>query len=146
MRSVLDAMPPEARRLAELVQPVAASESRIVGLYLFGSRATGEARDDSDVDLGVLFSRTSDVHVLDLIDLSQRFEDAIGLDVDLVDMSKASAFLALDIVRGERLYAADEDACDHFDLYVMRRAADLAPFERMRRAMSSQRVKDRKAS
>jgi len=55
--------------------------------------------------------------------------------LDKSDAGRARPYLALDIIRGERLYATDPEACDRFDLYVLRRAADLAPFERQRRRM-----------
>ena len=38
------------------------------------------------------------------------------------------------MIRGERLYAQDDHAADEYDLYVLRRAGDLAPFERARMA------------
>jgi hypothetical protein len=37
------------------------------------------------------------------------------------------------VISGERLYCADVDACDELDLYVLRSAGDLEPFERERR-------------
>lgn len=126
------ALPPEAARISTLVSEVVASDPRILGLYLFGSRARGEEHRGSDVDLGVLFK--GPVDVWQVVELEDRLEKAIGLRVDLVSMGQASPFLALDIVRGERLYASDAESCDHFDLFVLRRAADLAPFERQRRA------------
>jgi predicted nucleotidyltransferase len=126
-------LPPAALRIAEAIRAVAEAEPQLAGLYLFGSHATGEAHPASDVDLGALFA--SRVGIWELLGLQTRLEEALGTDVDLVDAGTASPYLALDIVRGERLYCADIDACDDFELYVLRRAADLAPFERQRRRM-----------
>jgi hypothetical protein len=67
--------------------------------------------------------------------LEDALERRLGLPVDLIDAGRASAFLALDILRGERVFCADPDRCDEFELYVMRRAGDLAPFERERRRL-----------
>ena len=52
-------------------------------------------------------------------------------------MARASAFLALAlaVVRGDRVFTRDEVETDLFDLYVLRRAGDLLPFERARCAM-----------
>lgn len=119
--------------IERLVRPIAESEPRLVGLYLFGSRAHGEEHIESDVDLGALFSET--VPVFEQLSLEDRFEQALGRRVDLIDMRHAKPFLALDVIRGERLYESDGLACDEFDLFVLRRAGDLAPFERQRRAM-----------
>jgi predicted nucleotidyltransferase len=111
----------------------AASDPRIVALYVFGSRARGEATERSDVDVGILFCQ--DVALRDLLLLEDALERHLGLPVDLVDTGRASAFLALDVIRGERVYCSDPDRCDEFELYVMRRAGDLAPFERERRRL-----------
>jgi len=58
--------------------------------------------------------------------------DATGLPVDLVDVGRAGAFLALEVVRGERVFCRDDVAADRFELYVLARAGDLLPFERER--------------
>lgn len=117
--------------IRDLVAGVASTDPRILAVYLFGSRAKGEAHPGSDIDLAVLFDAPQDLR--ELIRLESRFEEALGTRVDLVDAGKASAFLALDAIRGERLYGSDSRRCDEFDLYVLRRAGDLAPFEKERR-------------
>ena len=129
--------------LAETIRQVAEAEPRLAGVYLFGSRATEEAHDSSDIDLGALFS--SPVDVWEQLGIQARLEETLArctdraevgrADIDLVDLGSASAFLALDVVRGERLYCRDVDFCDDFELYVLRRAGDLAPFERQRREL-----------
>ncbi len=110
-----------------------AHDPRILALYLFGSRARHEETEQSDVDVGVLFQQEQTLR--DVLLLEDALERRLGVKVDLVDAGRASAFLALDIIRGERVFCADEDRCDEFDLYVMRRAGDLAPFERERRRL-----------
>jgi len=126
-------VPPEASRIAALVRPIGEAEPRLTGLYLFGSPSTGETHARSDVDLGALFS--TPVGIWERLGLAARLEEALGADVDLVVAASASPYLALDVVRGERVYCADADACDAFELFVLRRAGDLAPFERQRREM-----------
>jgi predicted nucleotidyltransferase len=111
----------------------AASDPGIVALYLFGSRASQEATESSDVDVGVLFREETSLR--DVLLLEDDLERRLGLPVDLIDAARASAFLALDIIRGELIFCADPDRCDEFELYVMRRAGDLAPFERERRRL-----------
>ena len=60
---------------------------------LFGSRATGRAGPASDVDLGVLCADE------DRYALACALTDALGLDVDLVDLSRASVPLREEILR-----------------------------------------------
>ncbi len=63
-------------------------------------------------------------------------EDAFEVPrVDLVMLAEADPFLAANVVRGERLYARDTYLADEYDLYVLRRAGDLAPLERERIAL-----------
>ena len=52
--------------------------------------------------------------------------------VDLVCLDDADPFLAANVIRGERLYARNTYEADEYDLYVLRRAGDLAPLERER--------------
>jgi predicted nucleotidyltransferase len=111
----------------------AAGDPRILALYLFGSRGRHEETEQSDVDVGVLFRGEKSLR--DLLLLEDSLERRLGLPVDLIDAGRASAFLALDVIRGERLFCADPDRCDEFELYVMRRAGDLAPFEKERRRL-----------
>lgn len=111
----------------------ASSYPTVRALYLFGSRVAGSARAESDLDVGVLFTAPQSLDATLL--LEDALERASGLKVDLVDVARARAFVALDIVRGERIFARDPVETDHFELYVLRRAGDLLPFERARRTM-----------
>jgi predicted nucleotidyltransferase len=127
-----------ARSLATLeiereLRDLAAGDPRILALYLFGSRARQEETEQSDVDVGILFRQEATLK--EVLLLEDAIERRLGLPVDVVDAGRASAFLALDIIRGERVFCTDPDRCDEFELYVMRRAGDLAPFEKERRRL-----------
>jgi predicted nucleotidyltransferase len=117
--------------LAAELEAFAASDRRILALYLFGSHSRAEATEASDVDVALLFAEP--VSLRERMVLEGELAARLRRAVDLVDLGRAGAFLALDVLRGERLYCADLDRCDEFELYVMRRAGDLAPFERERR-------------
>ena len=120
---------PLAGRLRTVVQ----GQPAVRALYAFGSRHDGEANPDADLDLGVLYT------VRQRLDATLRLEELLDRvsphRVDLIDVSRAGAFLALAVVRGERLYSRDPVETDLFELYVLRRAGDLLPFERERRAL-----------
>lgn len=117
----------------EKVDRVAASHPEVRALYLFGSRGKGDARPDSDLDLGVLFKTPQPLATT--LALAEDLERAAGCKVDLVDAGHAAAFLALEIVRGERIFCREQTETDVFELYVLRRAGDLLPFERERQAL-----------
>jgi predicted nucleotidyltransferase len=116
--------------LARIIDTARAT-SGLVALYVFGSQATGLADGGSDIDIGVLGDRP--LTLAELVDLQIRIQTAVAARVDLVDLRSAEAFLALDVIRGERVYSRDDLAADTFELFVMRRAGDLEPFERERR-------------
>ncbi|RKZ68609.1 MAG: hypothetical protein DRQ48_08570 [Gammaproteobacteria bacterium] len=111
--------------------PVLGQNEDLVGAYLFGSRAAGDSTVESDVDIGIFFEQKIGLHRL--VEIQIAVEEVIGLRVDLVDLRTAGAYLALDIVRGVRFLCADHFRCDEFELLVLSRAGDLAPFERQRR-------------
>jgi hypothetical protein len=64
-----------------------------------------------------------------------RLQEVAAPPVDLLDLRAADAFLALEVIRGERIYCRDEPLADEFELFVMRRAGDLEPFELERRRL-----------
>ena len=116
-------------------------------MYAFGSRA-GEVRewlsgerpqlppDPSDVDIGVKAAPGTTLSVHDKVRLALALEDLLGVArVDLICLADADPFVAANIVRGVRLYARDSYLADEYDLYILRRAGDLAPLERERMAL-----------
>ena len=114
-------------------------------IYVFGSRAgevSAAARDGlalnpqaaSDIDIGVLPRAGSRLHAQERAKLTMALETLFSnARLDLVLLPEAPPFLALDIVAGELLVAIDRDRVAEYQLFVLRRAGDLAPFERERR-------------
>ncbi len=120
---------------------------RVEILYAFGSRSLevwewlhGQrselAAGPSDVDLGAKPALGVTWSVDDKVRLALSLEDFLGVNrVDLVSLFDADPFLAANVIRGERLYCQDEYRADEYDLYILRRVGDLAPFERERIAL-----------
>lgn len=114
-------------------------------MYAFGSRGMEALRavknnayqmpaSASDLDIGVLTQ--SPLSVEKKVELGLALEDIFGVQrVDLSVLQEVDAFLAVNIIRGERLYAKDDYLADEYELFVLRRAGDLAEFERQRIAM-----------
>jgi hypothetical protein len=114
-------------------------------LYAFGSRARalrawalmGEPLDAShptDADLAALPAPGRHWNAGERVDLTLALEDLLGVPrVDLVVLVEATPFLALEAIKGELLYRADAVREAEFELYVLRRAGDLAGYERERR-------------
>lgn len=117
---------------------------RIDALYVFGSRAE-EMRDKlqgrvpaasspaSDADIGVLPERGVRLSPRDKVRFMADLEDLLDVGrVDLVVLPEASAFLAFDVIKGELVFDRHPDDTARYELYVMRRAGDLLPFQRER--------------
>jgi len=118
--------------LVDVLRQLAAQHPNVRALYVFGSQSSGHAGADSDVDVGVLYRTPEPLETT--LALEDACERALGRRVDVVDVARAGAFLAFDIVRGERAFCRDVADTDRFELYVLARAGDLLPFERQRQA------------
>lgn len=117
-------------------------------VYAFGSRADevrafiyGIGKLDksvsSDVDIGIKPSpKRGAMSVREKVEVALEVEDLLGVErVDLVTLSDADSFLSANIVRGERVFARDPYSAEEYELYILRRAGDLAPLEQERLSM-----------
>ncbi len=126
-------------------------------LYAFGSRSpelpawlqsetVRLPEKANDVDIGVEYSAEAAVDVRKKAKTAIELEDFFDVSrVDLVSFDDADPFVAANIVRGERLYCEDVTAADEFELFILRRAGDLAPFERQRLLQIEQRYESGQA-
>lgn len=114
-------------------------------VYAFGSHAKDAVRwiamelaelkvpSFSDVDIGVKPPFGKGLSAREKVELIIALEDFFSVNrVDLIVIPEADPFLAANIIRGERLFTRDEYEADEYDLYILRRAGDLAPFEKQR--------------
>jgi predicted nucleotidyltransferase len=117
-------------------------------IYAFGSKANEvlewleyekfelSISSSSDVDIGVKPYPGKKLSVRKKVYLAMALEDFFAVrKVDLVVIPEVDPFLAANIVRGERIYCRTEYEADEYDLYVLRRAGDLAPLEKERMAL-----------
>jgi len=114
-------------------------------IYAFGSRAREilavaqgkkppSSRPSSDLDIGILPGRPLSVE--EKVRIAVFFEDLFDVPrVDVVSLPDAPSGLAAEIVSGELLFARNEKNEADLQLYQLRRAADLLPFERERARM-----------
>ena len=127
-------------KLAKIAEQYDISE-----IYVFGSRAEEIAAraagnkveaeyPESDVDIGIetlagkrLSARQKVLFAIALEDLFQVFR------IDLVVISEVSPFLALEVVKGNLIYCKDRDEQAEHELFILRRAGDLAYYEKNRR-------------
>lgn len=106
--------------------PLAFEGSGVVFAYLFGSRAAGRARPDSDVDVAVYIAPPAQDPVAEALRLAARLEDASGVGgIEVVVMNEAPLPLLGRILR-ERvvLYSRDEPARVAFESRAFREFCD----------------------
>ncbi len=114
-------------------------EYGVLAVYLFGSRAEDGARllggrevsgRGSDLDVGV-FVVSGSVATDRLGQLQVLFEEVFSpLRVDLVPLDRVDPLFQFRAISGQRVVASNRRAADEKELEVMRRAADLLPFQR----------------
>lgn len=114
-------------------------------IYAFGSRANealmmveGKLRylseGPSDLDIGIGPQNTLTVE--EKVEIALALEEIFDVArVDLVVLSESPLFLSLRIVTEELLYAKDTTFEAEYQLYIMRRAAELISYERMKEKM-----------
>ena len=82
-----------------------APEYNLKKVTLFGSRATGKNREDSDIDLIVEFAKNKIVTLMDLSGLKIDLEENFGVGVDVVTRRSLKGSL-LEIDKEVEIYAA----------------------------------------
>jgi len=114
-------------------------------IYAFGSRAREAlnlvegkieklSKGISDIDIGIKPKRR--LNIEEKVEIALALEEIFDVSrVDLVIIPEAPIFLALEIVKGELLYAKDLTYEAEYQLYIMRQAAELIHYERMRQKM-----------
>jgi predicted nucleotidyltransferase len=101
--------------------------------YLFGSHATGRARQDSDLDVGVVYAPELDEEERErlrreLVALLTDALGALGERADIVDLDAASSAVAFRAISdGKRLFARTERERVAVEVRVARRYDDEAP-------------------
>jgi uncharacterized protein len=93
-------------------------------IYVFGSYARGELREDSDIDIAFLSNHSFSSY--NVFMLAQKLADILGRDVDLVDLSNSSTVFKAQVVgRGTVIFCEDEERKIEFQMRVFKEYAML---------------------
>ena len=97
--------------MVDRVRTVLEASSHVAYGLVFGSRARGDARRDSDVDVAIGVVGRARLSHSEIGDLVSRLEQATGLDVDLVVIHEAAIPLAFRVFReGIEVFVRDRSA------------------------------------
>ena len=101
----------------EVVSTIRSAFPNALAIYAFGSRITGTANADSDLDLAVLVAGYADP--LQLWDVANNLADKTACPVDLLDMRSASTVMQYQILQtGRRLWGKPLEA-GLFECFVL---------------------------
>lgn len=99
-------------------------ELNIKIIYLFGSFAKGEGRQDSDIDLAIY--STSNIDEYELFILAGNLSFKVKRDVQIINIKNASTVFAAQIVGlGEVLYCDDEEFRANYEIRIFKDYAKL---------------------
>lgn len=128
-----------------LVERIRADLPQTQAIYLYGSTASGQETEKSDMDLGVLLPHREAREIGSLVLSDTRFalEELTGREVDLVNLRHAPIVLQKEVIAGGiRIFTEDGSAVDEYEMLVLsfygklneERAGILDEFARSRRA------------
>ena len=104
-------------KLDNAVELICDAVPDLVAVYLYGSRAAGNANDGSDCDLAVLAEAAVDRGLL--WELRGRLAESLICEVDLVDLRSVPSVLAIQIVaRGIVVHGAESRTRGAFEDFV----------------------------
>ena len=91
---------------------------QIQAIYLFGSFATNEQRQDSDIDLAILMPKS--ISFRQLISASSKLMGLVKRDVDLIDLRSVSTVFSMQIIQaGARLLVCDPLAVELYETHIL---------------------------
>lgn len=121
---------------AELIaslKRIATAEPEVVAAYLFGSRALGRSRPDSDLDVAVAYHPRLDAAQREaarrrlVVALADAL-GAVGERADVLDLARCGSAVAFAAIRdGVLAFARDESARVRLEARIARRYDDDAP-------------------
>lgn len=95
------------------------SHPKILGAYIFGSRASNKHREESDIDIALLTKKLS---AEELTTLFSTITHVLGTDrIDIVLLNDASPSLKFNIIReGHPFYFRSDDIENQFEMHTMK--------------------------
>ncbi|MBC7953206.1 MAG: nucleotidyltransferase domain-containing protein [Rhodospirillaceae bacterium] len=107
----------------DIIAAVRAVLPDVQALTLFGSRAQGVERPDSDLDIAVMLPAPADP--VSLWESGETIARTLNVDVDLVDLRKASTVMQFQIITTGRHLLAVTPELERYEAFIMAEMMDL---------------------
>ena len=90
--------------------------NKVKTLSVFGSRARGDAGENSDIDLLIEFEDGSGISYLDMMTMRIELEEMLGCRVDLIEKAAMTNPIRMKRILSERipLYGSSGDLSEHW--------------------------------
>ena len=117
---------------------VQSAPAEVIAVYVYGSRARGTERSDSDLDLGALLVKPQPAALRGVArDLEAAVEAAVRVPTQVVVLNQAPADLIHRVLRdGVLLLDRDRPARIRFEVQSRNEYFDLAPIRRLYRRLA----------
>lgn len=113
------------------IQDYFPQKPQVVAVYLYGSRARGEAKKTSDIDLGVILKEKADSSLLTIpqVVFAQELSQLLKKEVEVQDLDSCRLdFVHRVLSEGQLIFSSDEAARIKFETDVFKKYFDLKPF------------------
>lgn len=96
----------------------------VIGIYIFGSYATNQETEKSDLDVAFLSSQK--ISSVEKWKIQEELASILDNDVDLIDLKNATVILQTEVIeKGKLLFSSDSYQTDYFEMTTYSMFADL---------------------
>lgn len=119
------------KEIIEKITKYFSRKPQVVAVYLYGSFARGEAKKDSDIDLGVVLVEKEDYRPFEIpqVVFSQDLSELLNKEVEVQDLSACSLEFSHRVLsEGKLIFCLDHAKRIDFETMIIRKYFDLKPY------------------
>ncbi|MCG2726646.1 MAG: nucleotidyltransferase domain-containing protein [Elusimicrobia bacterium] len=130
-------------KIKKLLAEYFKTNRNVLAVYVFGSRANGKSRPDSDADVAIVLSKTAEKRSFDFqMKWKRELSCFFGKEIDLVILNEADPFLKFQVYsKGILVTARDERLAEDLKWRAVKEYWDWIPCQRILEASVMDRIK-----